>query len=172
MAWKRAKKGVIFSVKKWKSIAFFLVSFPIFKHFSSYSFCPFSVKANNVVAKDFITEVKQEVMEIVHVTIRFAYKYIDRLQNNEMTTTSHNKTRLVKVLFVRQAIFSCFKNIADASPSNTLYWADVGPIEFLVGNIGQLSRLSPDSQPTVSKMPSFYVGLRYRADIYMRNNLD
>jgi hypothetical protein len=34
-------------------------------------------------------------------------------------------------------------------PSNTLYWADVGPIEFLVGNIGQLSRLSPDSQPTV-----------------------
>jgi hypothetical protein len=37
----------------------------------------------------------------------------------------------------------------DQNPSNTLYWADVGPIEFLVGNIGQLSRLSPDSQPTV-----------------------
>jgi hypothetical protein len=40
-------------------------------------------------------------------------------------------------------------------PSNTLYWADVSPIEFLVGNIGQLSRLSPDSQPTVSKMQVF-----------------
>jgi hypothetical protein len=53
-------------------------------------------------------------MEIVHVKIRFAYKHIDRLQNNEMTTTSHNKTRLVKVLFVRRAIFSCFKNIATA----------------------------------------------------------
>ena len=47
--------------------------------------------------------------------IRFAYKHIDRLQNNEMTTTNHNKNRLVKVLFVRRAILSCFKNIATAS---------------------------------------------------------
>jgi hypothetical protein len=51
----------------------------------------------------------------VHVKIRFAYKHIDRLQNNEMTTTNHNKNRLVKVLFVRRAILSCFKNIATAS---------------------------------------------------------
>ncbi|KAK4021690.1 hypothetical protein OUZ56_003600 [Daphnia magna] len=37
----------------------------------------------------------------------------------------------------------------ESDPSNTLYWADVGPIDILVGNIGQLSRLSSDSQPTI-----------------------
>jgi hypothetical protein len=55
--------------------------------------------------------------------------------------------------------YRCWNHIIVDYPSNTLYRADVGPIDFLVGNIAQLSRLSSDSQSTIQILPSFFVGV-------------